>query len=171
MNAVSVVNLITAIGFAVEFCIHTLLKYQKSRGTKVQRIKKAINQMGSSVFSGVFITKLLGIFFSKILKGFLSWASPRVQFSDFTISGCISSWFWLVAFMGWLCCQGSSSSLGLIIWLKRRFWKLRNWKGSLVKNLIWVGWMIMIKLRESNLFFFKGKNFCWFFFYFYGFWV
>lgn len=60
MNAVSVVNLVTAIGFAVEFCIHTLLKYQNSIGTKVQRIEKAINEMGSSVFSGIFITKLLG---------------------------------------------------------------------------------------------------------------
>jgi Niemann-Pick C1 protein len=60
MNAVSVVNLVTAIGFAVEFCIHTLLKYQNTSGSKVKRIQKALNEMGSSVFSGIFITKMLG---------------------------------------------------------------------------------------------------------------
>lgn len=60
MNAVTVVNLVTAIGFAVEFCIHTLLKYEKSKGNKHERITKAMNEMGSSVFSGIFITKLLG---------------------------------------------------------------------------------------------------------------
>lgn len=60
INAVSVVNLVAAIGFAVEFSVHTLLKYSRTEGTKSYRITTAMNTMGSSVFSGIFCTKLLG---------------------------------------------------------------------------------------------------------------
>ncbi len=60
INAVSVVNLVTAIGFAVEFSVHTLLKYNRTEGSKAFRITTAMNTMGSSVFSGIFCTKLLG---------------------------------------------------------------------------------------------------------------
>jgi len=61
INAISVVNLITAIGFAVEFCVHMLLKYKRSRGTKQVRVFQALNEMGSSVFVGIFCTKIIGI--------------------------------------------------------------------------------------------------------------
>lgn len=60
INAISVVNLVTAIGFSVEFCVHILLKYDRNVGTKTQRISNALNTMGSSVFSGIFCTKILG---------------------------------------------------------------------------------------------------------------
>jgi len=61
INAISVVNLITAIGFAVEFCVHMLLKYKRSRGTKHVRVSIALNEMGSSIFVGIFLTKIIGI--------------------------------------------------------------------------------------------------------------
>ena len=60
INAISVVNLVTAIGFSVEFSVHTLLKYERTVGSKAYRIKTALNTLGASVFSGIFCTKLLG---------------------------------------------------------------------------------------------------------------
>ncbi|KAL7265213.1 hypothetical protein ACSBR1_003048 [Camellia fascicularis] len=53
LNAVSVVNLIMSIGIAVEFCV--------SHGDRSQRAKTALRTMGSSVFSGIALTKLVGV--------------------------------------------------------------------------------------------------------------
>ena len=60
-NAVLVVNLIIAIGFSVEFCIHLIVKFRKAKGNKRARIKTALNEIGSLVFQGIFLTKLIGL--------------------------------------------------------------------------------------------------------------
>ena len=61
MNAVLVVNLVTSLGFGVEFCNHIGMNFMKQRGTKQVRAMKAMNNMGSSVVVGIASTKLLGI--------------------------------------------------------------------------------------------------------------
>lgn len=60
-NAVFVVNLITSIGFGVEFCNHIAMNFMRQRGTKTERAMIAMNNMGSSVVVGIASTKLLGI--------------------------------------------------------------------------------------------------------------
>ncbi|XP_059647380.1 uncharacterized protein LOC132293774 isoform X2 [Cornus florida] len=68
LNAVSVVNLIMSIGIAVEFCVHISHAFSVSHGDRGQRAKEALRTMGSSVFSGITLTKLVGVivlFFSK----------------------------------------------------------------------------------------------------------
>ncbi|KAF4382786.1 hypothetical protein G4B88_021569 [Cannabis sativa] len=68
LNAVSVVNLIMSIGIAVEFCVHITHAYLVSHGDRNQRMKKALSTMGASVFSGITLTKLVGVivlYFSK----------------------------------------------------------------------------------------------------------
>ncbi|GAY49259.1 hypothetical protein CUMW_117840 [Citrus unshiu] len=55
LNAVSVVNLVMAVGIAVEFCV--------SSGDKNQRMKEALGTMGASVFSGITLPKLLELSF------------------------------------------------------------------------------------------------------------
>jgi Niemann-Pick C1 protein len=68
-NAILVVNLIIAIGFSVEFCIHIIVRFKKAKGNKKMRVKVALNEIGSLVFQGIFITKLIGLsvlYFSKI---------------------------------------------------------------------------------------------------------
>ena len=56
-NAVSTVNLVIAVGISLEFCVHV------ARATVMdQSVEKAIAEIGSSVFSGITVTKLLGIF-------------------------------------------------------------------------------------------------------------
>lgn len=68
-NAVLVVNLIIAIGFSVEFCIHLIVRFKKAQGNKTIRVRTALNEIGSLVFQGIFLTKLIGLsilFFSPI---------------------------------------------------------------------------------------------------------
>ncbi|KAJ7967073.1 Niemann-Pick C1 protein-like [Quillaja saponaria] len=61
LNAVSVVNLIMSIGIAVEFCVHILHAFLVSSGDRGQRAKTALSTMGASVFSGITLTKLVGV--------------------------------------------------------------------------------------------------------------
>lgn len=61
LNAVSVVNLIMSIGIAVEFCVHIAYAFLVSHGDRSQRAKEAVSTMGASVFSGITLTKLVGV--------------------------------------------------------------------------------------------------------------
>ncbi|CAL0307290.1 unnamed protein product [Lupinus luteus] len=61
LNAVSVVNLIMSIGIAVEFCVHITHAFMVSSGDRNQRAKTALSTMGASVFSGITLTKLVGV--------------------------------------------------------------------------------------------------------------
>ena len=61
MNAVFVVNLVTSLGFGVEFCNHIGMNFLRQTGTKRERAMIAMNNMGSSVVVGIASTKLLGI--------------------------------------------------------------------------------------------------------------
>lgn len=61
MNAVLVVNLVTSIGFGVEFCNHIGMNFMRQTGSKEVRAMKAMNNMGSSVVVGIASTKFLGI--------------------------------------------------------------------------------------------------------------
>ncbi|KAI4336697.1 hypothetical protein L6164_015190 [Bauhinia variegata] len=61
LNAVSVVNLVMSVGIAVEFCVHMTHAFTVTSGDKEQRAKEALGTMGASVFSGITLTKLVGV--------------------------------------------------------------------------------------------------------------
>lgn len=62
LNAVSLVNLVMAVGIAVEFCSHLVHSFAVSiEETRVLRVTDALVNMGSSVFSGITLTKFGGI--------------------------------------------------------------------------------------------------------------
>jgi Niemann-Pick C1 protein len=61
INAVLVVNFLISIGFAVEFCIHTILRYRKAKGNYYKKISSAIEDVVSVVFKGIFLTKFIGL--------------------------------------------------------------------------------------------------------------
>ncbi|KMS99730.1 hypothetical protein BVRB_1g020980 [Beta vulgaris subsp. vulgaris] len=61
LNAVSVVNLVMSVGIAVEFCVHITHAFMISGGDRDQRMKEALGTMGASVFSGITLTKLVGV--------------------------------------------------------------------------------------------------------------
>lgn len=43
INAVLVVNLVTSLGFGVEFCNHIGMNFMRQRGTRQERAMKAMN--------------------------------------------------------------------------------------------------------------------------------
>ncbi|XP_040569202.2 LOW QUALITY PROTEIN: NPC intracellular cholesterol transporter 1-like [Lepeophtheirus salmonis] len=62
LNAVSLVNLVMAVGISVEFCSHIAKAFTHSmEETKILRAKSTIINMGSSVLSGITLTKFGGI--------------------------------------------------------------------------------------------------------------
>ncbi|KAK3872829.1 hypothetical protein Pcinc_022085 [Petrolisthes cinctipes] len=76
LNAVSLVNLVMAVGISVEFCSHITHAFSISQeDTRLLRAKDALTTMGSSVLSGITFTKFGGIVVlafahSKIFKVF-----------------------------------------------------------------------------------------------------
>ena len=50
-----------ALGFSVEFCVHIAIAFNRFAGTKVERAKRAIFHMGSSVLVGIGSTKFIGV--------------------------------------------------------------------------------------------------------------
>ncbi|XP_018008348.1 NPC intracellular cholesterol transporter 1 [Hyalella azteca] len=62
LNAVTLVNLVMAIGISVEFCNHISHAFAFStHETRDQRVIDALASMGSAVFSGITMTKIVGI--------------------------------------------------------------------------------------------------------------
>ncbi|XP_034834594.1 NPC intracellular cholesterol transporter 1 isoform X1 [Maniola hyperantus] len=62
LNAVSLVNLVMAVGIAVEFCSHLVHSFSVSGGgSRVDRASHSLCTMGSSVLSGITLTKFGGI--------------------------------------------------------------------------------------------------------------
>lgn len=62
LNAVSLVNLVMCCGISVEFCSHVTRAFSVStKGSRVHRAQDALAHMGSSVFSGITLTKFVGI--------------------------------------------------------------------------------------------------------------
>ncbi|XP_032085519.1 NPC1-like intracellular cholesterol transporter 1 [Thamnophis elegans] len=61
-NAVSLINLVTAVGISVEFVSHITFSFAISKKpTKLERSREATINMGSAVFAGVAMTNLPGI--------------------------------------------------------------------------------------------------------------
>ena len=62
INPVSLVNLVMSVGISVEFSSHITRSFSLSRQLgRVDRAKEALSKTGSSVLSGIFMTKLIGI--------------------------------------------------------------------------------------------------------------
>uniref|UniRef100_A0A4W6C657 Niemann-Pick disease, type C1 n=1 Tax=Lates calcarifer TaxID=8187 RepID=A0A4W6C657_LATCA len=62
LNAVSLVNLVMSCGISVEFCSHIVRAFSISvKNNRVERAEEALAHMGSSVFSGITLTKFGGI--------------------------------------------------------------------------------------------------------------
>jgi len=58
---VFVVNLVTSLGFGVEFCNHIGMNFMRQSGTRNERAMKALNEMGASVLVGIASTKFIGV--------------------------------------------------------------------------------------------------------------
>ncbi|XP_006217208.1 NPC1-like intracellular cholesterol transporter 1 [Vicugna pacos] len=68
-NAVSLINLVTAVGISVEFVSHITRTFAIStKPTRLERAKEATISMGSAVFAGVAMTNLPGILILGLAK-------------------------------------------------------------------------------------------------------
>ncbi|XP_068617935.1 NPC intracellular cholesterol transporter 1 isoform X2 [Battus philenor] len=61
LNAVSLVNLVMAVGIAVEFCSHLVHSFSVAHGSRGERAAASLTRMGTSVLSGITLTKFGGI--------------------------------------------------------------------------------------------------------------
>merc|ERR1712179_834569 len=62
LNAVSLVNLVMAVGMGVEFCSHMTRAFSVNIGRdRTERARNVLTNMGSSVLSGITLTKFGGI--------------------------------------------------------------------------------------------------------------
>nr|XP_054751603.1 NPC intracellular cholesterol transporter 1-like [Lytechinus pictus] len=62
LNAISLVNLIMSVGISVEFCSHIVKAFTLStKMTRLERAEDALSHVGSSVLSGITLTKAFGI--------------------------------------------------------------------------------------------------------------
>ncbi|XP_057308798.1 NPC intracellular cholesterol transporter 1-like [Hydractinia symbiolongicarpus] len=69
LNAVSLVNLVMAVGISVEFCSHIARAFSTSPySSRVKRAEDALGRVGSSVLSGITITKFVGVFILMFAK-------------------------------------------------------------------------------------------------------
>ncbi|URD77305.1 Sterol-sensing domain of SREBP cleavage-activation [Musa troglodytarum] len=68
LNAISVVNLVMSIGIAVEFCVHVMHAFLVNSGDRGSRTTVAVSTMGASVFSGITLTKLVGVIVLRFSK-------------------------------------------------------------------------------------------------------
>uniref|UniRef100_K3WBN3 SSD domain-containing protein n=1 Tax=Globisporangium ultimum (strain ATCC 200006 / CBS 805.95 / DAOM BR144) TaxID=431595 RepID=K3WBN3_GLOUD len=61
LNGLSMVNLIIAAGFGVEFCGHYVRMFAKAKGSGDERARIALRKVLGSVLFGITITKILGL--------------------------------------------------------------------------------------------------------------
>ncbi|ORX62177.1 multidrug efflux transporter AcrB transmembrane domain-containing protein [Hesseltinella vesiculosa] len=61
LNAVSLVNLVICVGISVEFCCHIARGFMVASGSLLSRSRQSLQEVGSSVFSGITLTKFAGI--------------------------------------------------------------------------------------------------------------
>eukprot|EP00455_Lapot_gusevi_P044489 TRINITY_DN5563_c0_g1_i1.p1 TRINITY_DN5563_c0_g1~~TRINITY_DN5563_c0_g1_i1.p1 ORF type:complete len:281 (+),score=94.60 TRINITY_DN5563_c0_g1_i1:421-1263(+) len=61
LNGISVVNMVMAIGISVEFCVHIAVAFMRTPGSKDERVAAALVNVGSSIVSGIFLTKFAGV--------------------------------------------------------------------------------------------------------------
>lgn len=61
LNAISLVNLVVCVGIGVEFVSHIIRSYKNSTGSSDERARHSLSVTGSSVLSGITLTKFAGI--------------------------------------------------------------------------------------------------------------
>lgn len=62
LNAVSVVNIVAALGLSVEFCAHIIIFYIRSNNKDTrEKVKFSLTKVGVSVLLGIIITKFIGV--------------------------------------------------------------------------------------------------------------
>jgi len=141
INAVSVVNLVTTVGLAVEFNVHIASHFAVSSGTRLVRAHKALSEMGSSVVTGITLTKLVGVMV-------LAWAPSQMfrlyyfrMYAAIIMAGAFQGLIVLPALLSW-CGPASVHDTDYVedrATGKRRARREDEYRGSLRHALVVVG--------------------------------
>ena len=100
LNAISLVNLIMSVGIAVEFSAHIVKSYVSSPHTcPIRKAKFALVTTGPSVFSGITLTKFVGIVVLAFAKSKLFEVFYFRMFLSVIVLGATHSLIFLPAFL------------------------------------------------------------------------
>lgn len=102
MNAVFAVNLVTSLGFGVEFCNHIGMNFLRQKGTRQERAMKAMNAMGSSVVTGIATTKFLGVLILAFAPSTLFKLYYFRMYMFIIVLGVFNGLFFLPILLGWI---------------------------------------------------------------------
>jgi Niemann-Pick C1 protein len=80
LNAVSLVNLVVCVGIGVEFISHIVRSYTMCSGSHMERACQSLSLMGSSVLSGITLTKFAGIVVLAFAKSQVIFKKPFFDF-------------------------------------------------------------------------------------------
>lgn len=83
LNAISLVNLVVSVGIGVEFISHIVRSYKNFLGNHLERASQSLSLTGSSVLSGITLTKFAGI----IVLGFAN-SQVRIIFLQINLFDC-----------------------------------------------------------------------------------
>lgn len=61
VNGILVVNFVISVGFCVEFCVHSLVRYKRAKGDHLRKMESVAADIQSVVFQGIFVTKFVGL--------------------------------------------------------------------------------------------------------------
>ena len=100
LNAISLVNLIMSVGIAVEFSAHIVKSYVNSQNCSSSgKAKSALVTTGPSVFSGITLTKFVGIVVLAFAKSKLFEVFYFRMFLSVIVLGATHSLIFLPAFL------------------------------------------------------------------------
>lgn len=102
LNALSLVNLLLAVGISVEFCAHIAYRFLRTQEpsrsytkvisngeARIERAKSALIDIGSAVFSGAFCTFLGVITLAGARYPLFRFQLMTINQLEYTILGCI----------------------------------------------------------------------------------
>ena len=96
------VNLVTSLGFGVEFCNHIGMNFMRQQGTREVRAKRALGEMGSSVLIGITFTKFIGVIVLAFAKSTLFKLYYFRMYLFIIIWGAFNGLMFLPAVLSWI---------------------------------------------------------------------
>jgi Niemann-Pick C1 protein len=117
MNAIFVVNLVSSLGFGVEFCNHIAMNFLRQTGDKQTRAKKSLANMGSSILVGIASTKFIGVIILAIAPSIIFKIYYFRMYLFIIVLGLFNGLMFLPLLLRWIGPEPVKSNLSVIIFI------------------------------------------------------